>query len=476
MRRLSELVLTGLLGVSIAPACGEPDLPADDAWLLNTLAMDNRLLLERAPTLVAEKFGKMAVDPHQYLRGTNAAFIRQARTGADEFPASAFDEPAVADVLLVGDAHLENFGTFRDVSGALVVEVNDFDAATYGPFHLDVWRLGLSLDVALAMVDVPPEGRSFVVGAMADSYARAVAAAARGQAGATLDDARAGRVLADLLKRAAADGKVAEELEDYSTATEAGRDMRWGTREPPGPDFLEDALAPVTRRESELVAALLARWPATLAEPDALPAGALEPVSPVARRLGAGIGSYPLLRYYVVLEGPTAGRRDDWLVELKEAPAPAALPSPLPGPARRFVDNGARIVAAQRALHGGPSRDALLGHATVGPASFRIRHRTKYQKGLEVMRLQEKWDDWTLADVEVLARELGTLLGQSHARASNGRGAPAASSLAGVLDGRETAFVTEVVQVAAARGERLRAEYARFLRLRETLGPSLGLP
>lgn len=477
--RVARPIRAVVVAASVGAGCGQPATSPEDAWLLNTLAADNRHLLERAPDLVAEKFAKMAIDPHQYLRGTNAIFLREARTGAGGFPISVFATPEVSDVLLVGDAHLENFGTFRDADGSLVVEVNDFDASTYGAFHLDVWRLGLSLDVALAMLDASPEARRFVVGAVADGYVDAVSTPTGGprDAGTGVDAATAGRILGDLLRRAASDGAAAEELDDYTTPTPDGRALRWGMRASPGPDFVVDALEPVGLKEQRLVDEILARWPDSLVDAGTAPgAAARRRISPVARRLGAGIGSYPLLRYYVVLEGPTSARRDDWLLEVKEAPAAPALPAALPGAERRFPDNGARVVVAQRALQGGPARDPLLGHATAGPMSFRIRHRTKYQKGLEVMRLHEKRDEWSLTDLEVLATALGGLLGRAHARAPSGRGPAAGPAVAGVLRGRETGFVDEVVRVTAARGARLRAEHTRFVRLRETLGPMLGLP
>jgi hypothetical protein len=47
-------------------------------------------------------------------------------------------------VLAVGDIHLENFGTWRDVDGRLVWGVNDFDEAAEMPFVLDLLRLAAS--------------------------------------------------------------------------------------------------------------------------------------------------------------------------------------------------------------------------------------------------------------------------------------------------------------------------------------------
>jgi uncharacterized protein (DUF2252 family) len=48
-------------------------------------------------------------------------------------------------VLSVGDIHLENFGTWRDVEGRLVWGVNDFDEAATMPYPLDLVRLAASV-------------------------------------------------------------------------------------------------------------------------------------------------------------------------------------------------------------------------------------------------------------------------------------------------------------------------------------------
>src|SRR5436853_745950 len=58
-------------------------------------------------------------------------------------------------VLAVGDIHLENFGTWRDVDGRLVWGVNDFDEAATMPFALDLVRLATSALVADKVRAVP---------------------------------------------------------------------------------------------------------------------------------------------------------------------------------------------------------------------------------------------------------------------------------------------------------------------------------
>jgi hypothetical protein len=52
-------------------------------------------------------------------------------------------------VLAVGDLHVENFGTWRDIEGRLVWGVNDFDEAAVLPYALDLVRLATSAMLAV---------------------------------------------------------------------------------------------------------------------------------------------------------------------------------------------------------------------------------------------------------------------------------------------------------------------------------------
>ena len=52
-------------------------------------------------------------------------------------------------VLAVGDLHVENFGTWRDIEGRLVWGVNDFDEAAVLPYTIDLVRLATSAILAI---------------------------------------------------------------------------------------------------------------------------------------------------------------------------------------------------------------------------------------------------------------------------------------------------------------------------------------
>ena len=51
-------------------------------------------------------------------------------------------------LLAVGDLHLENFGTWRDIEGRLVWGVNDFDEVYTMPYSMDLVRLATSASAA----------------------------------------------------------------------------------------------------------------------------------------------------------------------------------------------------------------------------------------------------------------------------------------------------------------------------------------
>lgn len=89
------------------------------------------------------KHRQMAADTFSFLRAT---FYRWAELWPEEVPEVA-DAPRV---LAVGDLHLENYGTWRDVEGRLVWGVNDFDEATTLPYTADLVRLATSAGLAAA--------------------------------------------------------------------------------------------------------------------------------------------------------------------------------------------------------------------------------------------------------------------------------------------------------------------------------------
>jgi hypothetical protein len=130
-----------------------------EAWLRRQLGRD----------LVADdlraKHEKMRESTFAFLRAT---YWRWAETILDVCPEAA----SAPQVLAVGDTHLENFGTWRDVDGRLVWGVNDFDEAAEMPYVLDIIRLSTSAVLAGS----PASARDSTCAAILRGYSSGIAA------------------------------------------------------------------------------------------------------------------------------------------------------------------------------------------------------------------------------------------------------------------------------------------------------------
>src|SRR6202046_3779038 len=81
-------------------------------------------------------------------------------------------------VLAVGDLHVENFGTWRDVEGRLIWGVNDFDEAHPMAYANDLVRLAVSAHLAVEAGRLPLK-REDICDAMLEGYRAAVLAQGR---------------------------------------------------------------------------------------------------------------------------------------------------------------------------------------------------------------------------------------------------------------------------------------------------------
>ena len=119
-----------------------------ESWLLNHLGIAGE------PEALALKHELMKEGEFPFLRAT---FYRWAQRWETE--AGDLATPATPRVLAVGDLHVENFGTWRDVEGRLVWGINDFDEACEQAWTSDLVRLATSAMLARENTSMPFEGR-----------------------------------------------------------------------------------------------------------------------------------------------------------------------------------------------------------------------------------------------------------------------------------------------------------------------------
>jgi uncharacterized protein (DUF2252 family) len=107
----------------------------------------------RDPALVPLRMSRMAVSPFTFLRGSASVMAADLAT----LPTSGLD------VMLDGDAHMNNFGIFGTPDAQIVVDLNDFDEVLIGPWEWDLKRLTASIEVAGREIGLDASQRSHAV-------------------------------------------------------------------------------------------------------------------------------------------------------------------------------------------------------------------------------------------------------------------------------------------------------------------------
>ncbi|MGK7916454.1 MAG: DUF2252 family protein, partial [Prochloraceae cyanobacterium] len=92
----------------------------------------------RQEHLIPLRMGRMAVSPFAFLRGAAAVMAWDLA----QIPVSG------VQVIIDGDAHLNNFGLYGTPQRSVVFDLNDFDEVTYGYWEWDLKRLAASVNVA----------------------------------------------------------------------------------------------------------------------------------------------------------------------------------------------------------------------------------------------------------------------------------------------------------------------------------------
>ncbi len=259
----------------------------------------------REESLIPLRLGRMAESPFAFLRGACAVM-------AGDLAQTPISGP---QVVIDGDAHINNFGLYGTPQRDVVIDINDFDEATIGPWEWDLKRLVASVNVA---------GRE--------------------------------------------NGHAAEERHSSVTRCVAGYSENAQRQEDGGWRFVEDppiltSLDEDTRQE---VIASLVEYGETL-PPEYRIMLHRYSVADVCHRV-VGVGSVGTRAYLVLLFGN--GDDDPLFLQVKEAVVPAHAPY-LPPLAMRVNHEGRRVIATQRMLQS--LGDPLLGYTTIDGRHYFVR-------------------------------------------------------------------------------------------------------
>ena len=400
----------------------------------------------RQEDLLPLRHGRMAASPFSFLRGAAAVMAWDlSHTPNTGVP-----------VVICGDAHLNNFGFYGTPQGDVVLDLNDFDEVTVGPWEWDLKRLTASVNVLGRENGLSRKERRLAVMLCAAGYRGNIQ---RLQSFGVLDlwylHTVAGRIDIAAIERVSprvakmwpkAEAVMAKAVAKARNTNNAmllrktadrGVDGGWRFKEDP------PLLASVDADTREKVIDALDAYASTLISERRFMLRRYHVVD-VTHRV-VGVGSVGTRAYLALLFGNSDS--DALFLQVKEAMAPAHAPylPPLPP---GLEHNGRRVAAAQVLLQA--AHDPMLGWTEMDGRHYYVR-QMKNMKGALPMALLSG-DAFNF-----FAFGFGALLARAHARTGDG------AVIAGYC-GNSAVFDEALADWAEAYGEQTLKDHAALVK------------
>lgn len=397
----------------------------------------------RESNLVPLRMGRMAASPFAFLRGACAVM-------AGDLARMPISGPHVA---IDGDAHINNFGFYGTPQRDVVIDINDFDEATAGPWEWDLKRLAASVNVAGRENGLDAEERHSAVVRCVTGYAQnaqrlmrfgiletwslfAYADLARNDAALKREGIQIGNKSRAMITKVLT---KARRTHNEALLTKVARRQADG-----GWRFVEDApiLTTLDEETRQKVIASLIDYVETL-PPEYRFMLHRYSVADVCHRV-VGVGSVGLRAYLVLLFGN--GDDDPLFLQIKEAVEPAHAPY-LPHVKFRIDHEGRRVVNMQRTLQS--LGDPLLGYTTIDNRHYFVRQMKNLKASMPLEWLTgEPFEFWGWA--------CGALLARAHARTGD------IAKIAGYI-GKSNVFAEAMANFAEGYGDQTEHDHATLV-------------
>ena len=353
----------------------------------------------RQQHLVPLRMARMSASPFAFLRGAAAVMAWDL----SHTPVTGIQ------VVINGDAHINNFGLFGSLQREVIIDANDFDEATLGPWEWDLKRLVASVNVAGREKGMSrAERRIAVMQAVAGYRFNASRLATMGVLDVWSHFGYAERRPTHFKvpnKSWAVIQKVVAKAKATTNATLLAKVAQ--RRHDGGWRFVEDRpiLTGIDDETRQKVIASLVEYAEHLPPSYRFMLNRYG-VADVVHRV-VGVGSVGTRAYLALLFGN--GDTDPLFLQIKEATPPAHGPY-LPAPPLRSTHDGFRVVGAQRILQS--LGDPLLGYTTIDGRPFYVRQMKNMKASMPVPFLKG-------AAFNFWASVCGSLLARAHSRSGD---------------------------------------------------------
>jgi uncharacterized protein (DUF2252 family) len=353
----------------------------------------------RQKRLVPLRMARMSASPFAFLRGAAAVMAWDL----SHTPVTGIQ------VIIDGDAHINNFGLFGTPQRDVVIDINDFDEATLGPWEWDLKRLVASVNVAGRENGLTRRERRFAVMQTVAGYRLNAARLSTmglmelwslfAYAERPPKAIKVPKKAWAMIQKVVAKAKATTNQTLLPKVAQRRHDGGWRfVDDPPVLTSVDDE----TRKK--IVAALVEY--AEHIPPTYRTMLRRYGVADVAHRV-VGVGSVGTRAYLALLFGN--GDSDPLFLQVKEAAVPAHAPY-LPVLPMRGDHDGFRVIAAQGILQS--LGDPMLGYTTIDGRPYYVRQMKNMKASMPVALM-------TGTPFNFWAFLCGALLSRAHARSGD---------------------------------------------------------
>lgn len=350
----------------------------------------------RQENLIPLRLARMAASPFAFYRGAAAVMAHDL----SKTPVTGID------VVIDGDAHLNNFGLYGTPQRDVVFDLNDFDEAMLGPWEWDLKRLTASVNLAARENGLNRRERDAAVKRCVQGYRFNLN---RLQSMGVLDTwylhSYPGRDNPVAQMDAKTKAVIGKSVAKASQETNLALLHKVASKEKDGAwRFLENPpiLTRVDAKTHKAIAEALHEYSSSLSRERQFMLSRYRIVD-VAHRV-VGVGSVGTRAYLVLLFGN--GEADPLFLQVKEATVPAHHDF-VPRRPDEMAHHGQRVVLGQRALQA--SSDVMLGWTQMGSLPFYVRQMKNMKASIPL--------EWLTGTVfNFYARACGAILARAHAR------------------------------------------------------------
>ena len=391
---------------------GEVKIPTPEkrcSYVVNTFETQNEGFDK---DFLSDKYKAQSGDPNLFYRSTALIFWQDFAAGMwgkDQNKSIVLDDlvllsdatyedgtpmsPYSTWTWVTGDQHLSNFGAWRNRAKEVVYSVNDFDEAAIFDFHIDVLRIAVSIADHGLTNGLSLEQVKGTLEAFTYTYVKTVIDYV-GNDKALIYELNAQTstgVLRDFLADVENKRSKAAQMEKFTDQTDTGRRFTRDktTRLVDVPSEIDDKIRAAFTKTKYGSSMMKMGWKVRGWDDDFFT------IIDIARRVGSGMGSYGVDRFYVLLKGKDElleeGEDSHVILDVKYEPK-SAVSRTLDEVTRSwynamFQSEADRVAQAQVALTS--YTDPYVGYIYIDGDSYNVRQRSPYKDSFDIVSIKD---------------------------------------------------------------------------------------